>query len=590
MTYGHRRSPDDDATPSFLFGDAGPKAPLLAGGASPMLEMFKGCLPPIEIIPDEILTVILEFACLCSDDPIHLFRDLLLAVCRKWRKIVLHTSSFWSVLHLSPSINAGDLLRYLDMHLERSKGYPLDIHLRCYWHPTIIKVILDRIIPHNERWRRLVIETPTDDIFSLLANVPGPSLEVVKICYFLREKASQGPPSTFPMSNLSSLSSLSLQNMSLGSKAPFMPQLRKVKLRGTTTWSSYFDLCDVLGRSPVLETLTLQLKATGSSSENRAPISLSALRHCDIITSEGLSHNISKLLRQLRCPNLVSITVQDIGLRAEREILMRFNKPSDKPSNISPPGTITGDVHPSKLYVRSSDLYLAWNALTPRPSLTELELRAPQWPAHHQLEELCSGLTTLEVLILREFDTSSALQDIGAGPAVVIPSLQTLDVEFKHTKYSEDHHVSQFFRILSLPHLRSLRFRNLLSKEWENLLYSSYYPSLRSLSLLDMRDFVSSTADPTTTFPFITELHLSNVRSNDFVRRLLQDRTWPKLQSMTIVGDDLISKPLLHKMVVARCEAGLRISNLVLEELHVNGDSRNWLNRHCCVHYLHSQN
>lgn len=556
--------------------------------------MFKGYLSPIEMIPDEILTVILEYACL--DDPAHLFRDLLLTACRKWRKIVLHTPSFWSVLHLSPSDNPSNLPRYLDIHLERSKKYPLDIHLRCFWLPMNTKVIFDRIIPHSERWRRLVIETPTDDIFSHLENVPGPSLEVVKICYFSREKASQGPPPTLLMSNLSSLSSLSLQNTYLGSNAPPMPQLRKLNVRGTTTWTSYFKLCDVLGRLPVLESLTLQLKSinipehTGFSSENRAPTSLPALQHCHVITSEGLSYNISKLLRQLRCPNLVCMSVHDIGPGAEREILMHMDKPSDKPSGTSPTNTTGAILHPSKLYVRSSDPYLAWNSLTPPPSLTELELRAPQWPAHHQVDKLCRGLTTLEVLILREFDTSSALLDIGAGPAVAISSLQTLDIEFKHTKHSQDHHVSQFFRILSLPHLRSLRLQNLLTKEWENVLYSSYYPSLCSLSLLDMSDFISSTADPTTTFPFITELHLSNVRSNDFVRRLLQDRAWPKLQSMSIIGDDLISKPLLHKMVVARREAGLRISNLVLEELHVNEDSRNWLNRHCCVHYLQSEN
>ena len=535
-----------------------------------MLEISKGYPPPIELIPDEILTAILE--CACHNDPVHPFHDLLLAVCRKWRKIVLHTPSFWSVLHLSPSNNPDNILRYLDIHLERSKKYPLDIHLRCYWHPRITKVIFDRIIPHSERWRSLVIDTPTD-IFSHLENVPGPSLEVVKICYFSRENAPQGPLPTLLMSNLSSISSLSLQNMSLGSKSPFMPQLRKLNVRGTTTWTSYFKLCDALCRLPALESLTLQLKPIntpehiGSGPENRVPISLPALHHCHIITSEGLSHNISKLLQQLGCPNLVCMTVHDIGPGAESEILMRTDKLSDKPSDASPAGTIGTVLHPSKLYVRSSDPYLAWNSLTPRPSLTELELRAPQWPAHDQVEKLCRGLTTLEVLILREFDTSSALLDIGAGPAVAIPSLQTLDIEFKHTKHSEDHHVSQFFRILSLPNLLSLRLQNLLTKEWENVLYSSYYPSLRSLSLLDMTDFISSTADPTTTFPFITELRLANVRSNDFVRRLLQDRTWPKLQSITIVGDDLISKPLLRKMVEVRREVGLHISNLVLEEL-----------------------
>jgi len=553
--------------------------------------MPKGYLPPIETIPDEILTLILESAYLCHDDSNHLYRDLLLAVSRKWREIVLHTPSFWSVLQLSPSNNPDDILRYLDTHLERSRRYPLDIRMRCYWHPNITKAIFDRIIPHSERWKRLVIQTPIHDIFSHLDNVPGPSLEVVKICYFSREQASQSSQPTLLMSNLSRLSSLSLQNMSLGSKVPFMPQLRKLEIRASTTWNSYSELCEVLGRSPALENLTLHLKPINifEHAESRpAPISLPALHYCHIITSEGLSYDISRLMRQLCCPNLVCMTVQDIGPTAEGEILMRFDA-----------GTVVWGVpqcqqNLSKLYVRSSDPYLAWSALTPRPSLTELELRAPRWPTHHRLEELCSGLRTLETLMLRGFQTSSALQDIGAGPAVAIPSLQTLDIEFEHTKHSEDHHVSQFFRIFSLPHLRSLRLQNLLAKEWENLLHSSYYPSLRSLSLLDMRDFISSTADPAATFPCISDLHLSHVRSNDFVRRLIQGRPiyggWPKLQSMTIVGDDLISKPLLHKVVAVRCEMGLRISNLVLEERHVNEDSRNWLNRHCCVNYVHSRN
>lgn len=552
-------------------------------------------LPPIETIPDEILTLILESACLChDDDSIHRFRDLLLAVSRKWREIVLRTPSFWSVLQLSPS---NDILIYIDTHLERSKQYPLDICMRCYWRPKITKAIFDRITPHSERWRRLVIQTPTSDIFSHLENVPGPSLETIEIYNFSRE-ASQSSQPTLLMSNLSRLSSLSLQNMSLGSKVPFMPQLRKLEIRASTTWNSYFELCEVLGRSPALENLTLHLKPINifeHALSRPAPISLPALHYCQIITSEGLSYNISSLMRQLYCPNIICMTVQDIGPMAEREILMRFDGSSTDPSA----GTVTWDAlqcqrNPSKLYVRSSDPYLAWSALTPRPSLTVLELRAPRWPTHHRLEELCSGLMSLETLVLREFQTSSALQDIGVGPAVAIPSLQTLDIEFQHTRRSEDHHVSQFFRIFSLRNLRSLRLRDLLAREWENLLCSSYYPSLRSLSLLDMRDFISSTANPVTTFPFITDLHLSNVRSNDFVRRLVQSRPicdgWSKLQNMTIVGDDLISKPLLHKVVAVRSEMGLRISNLVLEEQHVNEESRNWLNRHCGVNYVPSQN
>ncbi|KAK2462967.1 hypothetical protein APHAL10511_005019 [Amanita phalloides] len=572
---------------SFLFAKAPQKA--FQNRSPTKLTMFKGSISPIETIPDEILALILERACLCHDDSVHLFRNRSLTVSRKWRRVILHTPSFWSVLHLSAAQSPGALLKSLELHLKRSKRYPLDIYLRCFWHPMITKAIFDCIIPHSERWRRLVIQTPTCDVFSHLQHVPGPSLEFVEIRLFSREKASPGPSPTFSMSNLSNLLAFSSHNISLGNEIPAMPRLRKLDLRGITTW---FNFCGILVHFPALEHLALHLKSinpfqlTGDiQSEDRPPISLPALRYLHFITSEGLSHGISRLMRRLHCPNIISMTVQD----TEGEILMSLNTLSNTPID-KPTDLLLCERDSFKLCIRYIDPYVAWNSLSPPPRLKVLELTAPQWPTHDRLEELCGHLTTLDTLVLRQFQTSSALEDIGAGSTIALPSLRALDIEFKHTRHWRDFHISQFFRIFSLPQLLCLRLQKPRAKEWENLLYCLYYPSLRSLSLVDMMDFISSAANPVTAFPYLTDLHLVNVRSNDFLGRLLQSHpvriAWPRLRTITIRGDNLVSKPLIHKIVMLRHDMGLRIASLVLDEHHVNEDSRNWLNRYSCVHYV----
>ncbi|KAF8621995.1 hypothetical protein AX15_007349, partial [Amanita polypyramis BW_CC] len=395
---------------SFLSDGTSSDASLFGVDASASFNILKRDLSLLEIVPDEVLTLILEYASLCHDDSIHFFRDELSRVSRRWRQIILHTPSFWSILHLSPWSLPHNLPLFLETHLERSKQYPLYIHLVCFWRLETSRIIFDRIIPHSERWRRLVIRTPKDSVLSYLQNVPTPSLEAVELCYFSPEMTDRQPISS--MTNLASLSALSLRNVSVDGMLRIPPQLRKFELRGSITWSAFCALCNVLDGSRGLEYLALHLKLVNVFEDNepqhihRMPVSLPALRCCRIVTSEGLSTHISRLVGQLRCPSLMSMAVQDIG--TESETLMLFTKLSD--TSRTPTDTLMQ--HPSKLYVRSSDPYLAWASLTPIPALTVLELNAPQWPTHDRLEGLFNSLPTLETLILREFQASSALQDI----------------------------------------------------------------------------------------------------------------------------------------------------------------------------------
>ena len=201
------------------------------------------------------------------------------------------------------------------------------------------------------------------------------------------------------------------------------------------------------------------------------------------------------------------------------------------------------------------------------------------------------SLSALETLVIREFQASTTVNEIGAGPAISIPSLQTLDIEFMRTSDSKDHHISQFFRLLSFPRLRCLRLQKLLASEWQNMLSCVYYPSLFSLALVDMNDFLMSAGDPSLAFPHLTDLRLVNVRANDFLQRLSQRTrspfpSWPELQTLTIHGDDFISKPLLHKVVTIRQKKGIRMPKLILEKQYFNEESRDWLTRQCYVEFI----
>ncbi|KAF8629955.1 hypothetical protein AX17_005521 [Amanita inopinata Kibby_2008] len=592
----NQRRPDGSMFPAYHYA---PTSDLLFH-APAKYKLHETHQAPVDALPNEVLTLIFELVFQHYEDATDIFRDRLSRVSKRWREIVLHTPCFWSVLHLSPSQLPSQLIETLEMCLERSKGYPLDIRIRCYWDPKLTCDVFNRIIPHSQRWKRLSIQTPNVDVFSYLQTVRAPILKSLELSYFSCEKSLELPPPFFSMATLPALTTLTLRNVSLKKAMLPLPQLRRLDLRGSVTWPGYLELCEFLGGTTNVEHLVLHLRPADVLQQHGGTfqdvpavrVSLPSLRACDVITSEGLSPNLSTIMRQLSCPNILSMTIHDNGSEygSTSEKLVQFTG-----SPYIPASTRSAAWHHPRntpsLCVWSSDPYLAWASLSPRPALTVLQLRAPSWPSHDHLSEMFSSLSALETLVLWEFRPSAALKAVGAGSVIAIPTLKSLDIEIQHTRESTDQDITHFMEKFSFPNLECLRLQNMRTTEWENLLNGSRFSSLRSLTLVDMGDFLASNADPVVSFPNLTALHLVNVASNDFVRRLHQTLTrpsgWLGLQTLSFRGDTFLSKPLLHSVVEYRCRISHRISTLILDARYcMNEESRNWLYHHSDVRFI----
>ena len=90
-------------------------------------------------------------------------------------------------------------------------------------------------------------------------------------------------------------------------------------------------------------------------------------------------------------------------------------------------------------------------------------------------------------------------------------------------------------------------------------------------------------------FPRLEKLLLQGVHSNALVRCLIQhplhpspisslSSAWPRLHTISISDDPNASKPLLHRAITVREEAGIRLVSLYLDaHFNRNLDSWEWM-------------
>ncbi|PFH51094.1 hypothetical protein AMATHDRAFT_47369 [Amanita thiersii Skay4041] len=555
----------------------------------------------IETVPYEILTLIFECVCTWHDGDPAVFRNLLSQVSRKWRELIFHTPSLWSVLYLSPSQEPSQLMESLEMHLESSKTCLLDIHLFCYWDPEITEAIFDRITPHCERWRSLSVITPNMATFSHLQNIRSASLRTLEVSYFSSGKTYGIPPPSLCVSRFPNLSSLSLRNVGV-LNSDTLPRLKRLEVWGYVTGNDIPGLYDILAGSQALEYLRFHLKPTEVLQHyihrgQSIPVFLPALRIYDIITSEGISHDLSAMVQMISCPNLMSMTIQDYENGRAGDTLVQFTGNSYTPSTADEAVALASCRTPAtpRLYVHSSDPYLAWTSLSPRPALIALELHAPVWPRHAHLVEAFSSLSSLERMVLRGLRASDALDAIGPGAVITIPNLRTLDIEFYYTRATVDRlDGARFLGLFSMPNLESLRLANLHAAEWDSIIRCcccsdrANFRTIRSLTLVDMKDFLSSANDLSRIFPCLTDLQLVSTRSNDFLRHILysppnlpiSSLAWPELRALAIHGDNLISKSLLYRVLEVQSGIGRPIDLTLDEGCFGNQESLDWLSTH----------
>jgi F-box-like len=145
-------------------------------------------------LPKEILSNIFEAGLHAQLALGHLdlpFEILVSHVSRRWRAVALQTPGLWSYICLSPYRSTIDLL---DIYIERSRGFLLDINFRMnpmfHLHEEISQTFsanflqqLAILIPHAVRWRQLSVSLHSQiaEDLSVLADVCAPALQSLSL-------------------------------------------------------------------------------------------------------------------------------------------------------------------------------------------------------------------------------------------------------------------------------------------------------------------------------------------------------------------------------------------------------------------------
>jgi hypothetical protein len=243
------------------------------------------------------------------------FEILVSSVSRRWRNVALHTPRLWTVLEIDVGCSTHDLL---DLYLRRSKACLLDITLLNLTPTTQLpldsnagsdpnlKECLDRLIPHVERWRKLVISNGTvrspAAVFSALTPVCAPALETLVLNFSGSKR---------PMMDLFSGGAPRLSTVEL-TGVYFVPPPNAVKFAklrtGRNFWLNYAEMSQII--LPMRSLLHLQMDSKIVADDaavpaNHALIELPSLLSLDIYIIDTVGP-----LRFLDLPKVRILTIR----------------------------------------------------------------------------------------------------------------------------------------------------------------------------------------------------------------------------------------------------------------------------------------
>jgi hypothetical protein len=595
-------------------------------------------------LPNEILSHILELGYLdfnADDAPDTAFRALASRISPRLQQLVLHTPSLWSVIHISPN-NFSSQLDALPQYLSRSMEHPLNIRLRCFWEPPIAEEIIGKLMAHIHRWKQLSVTIVNDFALTLLEHEGGaPLLEHLDITYHGPRRNISIPRHAFG-GHLPRLKHLHLRNIDINNLAFSLRGLQTLEIRGYGTWPEYPQLNEVLGGSECLENLTLhisprqvlnQVFPNQAWNDPHPQILLPELRSVTIYTSEWLSYRIAVFIQLFAYPKLDALSLHDssTSLNEKSPTIMSYKR-----------GT-PHDRFPNRLVLRTCSLYWGCQAMS-GVTITTLELRGVHWPTHTKLKSVFQSLKALVNLLLCDLNPKRALLSILGDDGdeegqqlslsnlseieatVDLARLEHLRVEFTERTWSPQdstkYYTSAFLRIFTFPGIRSLHFANLMDKaQWKGIvdIFTSYAPeylALTSLTLTGMTDLIpTNPQDPYYTdiavgFPHLRRLSLDGFASSNALLQQLTPLTtpssrllsgpsettpsapssssvsvstlaFPGLRSLSLRGDPYVSRPLLHRVIAVRGEAGVPLTRLDLDHrFAANAESLAWIREH----------
>ena len=421
------------------------------------------------------------------------------------------------------------------------------------------------------------------------------------------------------------LSSVYLRNIDSDGLDFASQALTTLEIRGYGSWPTFPKLKEMLDSSS-LQRLVLHVKPknvmqqifTGMPEGVRdLQILLPELRTIEVYTSEWLTSGISALVRLFACPKLEDLFVREsTGSQIEvpgGTILHHSKVPSAAISPFvgSQPSPLPATL-PYRLFLRSANLQFASHALS-TATVSTLELHKVYWPRHDITRDIFTSLNRLQHLLIYDHCSTEALfqifggrdqtpQDLFLDPLFKIPSLETFAIEFSravHPPPNDD--AILFIRLFSLPSLKALHLKTLDLPQWKNITetfrqHTAEYPALASLTLANVSDIIPTNPhDPSYTnivdaFPHLSQLSLDGVHSNAFIQQLLPTPSpspasesfhmdvptpLPNLRTLSICNDTNVSKPLIHRTIIARKNMGVPLLTLYVDS-HFGGNMESW--------------
>lgn len=601
------------------------------------VESLKGSLLDL---PNEILSHILELGYFeyGGDPPNDTFLALVSKLSHKFRELVLETPSLWSVVQLSFT-NVFPELEFLSTRLQRSMMYPLTLRLSCYWDQLTTEEVIDKLLPHIERWTHFSVTITNSHLLTLLEHQPAPFLEYLSISFYAHENHVSAPPHLFA-GHLPRLKHLCLRHVDIDGLTFSLRGLQTLEIRGYGVWPSYARLCEMLGGTSNLHELILHVSPwrtlshiyPGQSLDGPLPqILLPELRRLTINTSEWLSPSTAALIRVFACPKLDFLFVNGTGepqsiMVYARDVasMLHVNTDQNQLCRIIP--RPMPQRFPNHLFLHTCNFYIGCHALPPA-NLTTLELHRVHWPTYAKLKDMFASLKNLVNLFIHDLNPKHAILNIlgtsdGEGQqqlfisdlaemhgCITLPSLARLTIEFNCTEWlsqdSTKFYTAGLFRIFSMPALQSLRLANFIDHaQWRAIMESlslrpQSFAGPTSLTLANMTDIIPAHMDDPAWVDIATPL--SRLRSltlngfgssNALLLQLLPiplalgmvspnsqgPCPLPELEALSIAGDAYVSKPLLHRVISERQAAGKPLHKLCVDRHFAsNLESLKWI-------------
>ncbi|KAL5485868.1 hypothetical protein ACEPAI_6911 [Sanghuangporus weigelae] len=234
--------------------------------------------PAINTLPDELLREIFKY-CLPEHPNFRSeFAPLLLThVCRRWRAVGSETPELWTTLHLNnPALRRKNVLPLLDLWLQRSGSWPLDIdvdisildgvvrnlNLGDYRRKqNVYRTLMAVIIPHKRRIHSLQGTLPMS-IATDLGFDEMMSLEVLDLVGISEMTASSQPLALDLPEQLPKLTVLSLENVGLIQQSLYRQhQLSRLELSEMRNpfWMNCGTAVEILRQLPNLHTAYIGL-------------------------------------------------------------------------------------------------------------------------------------------------------------------------------------------------------------------------------------------------------------------------------------------------------------------------------------------